>query len=334
MRDVLPTLQAWIEEGRRFALATVVRTWGSSPRPAGSVMGVREDGLVCGSVSGGCVESAVVEAALAALETGSGKALSFGRISDEDALAVGLSCGGELEVWVEPNPHLQAPETWLDVICHLSAGEPCVWARTLVPPTSIALTTNGPPSESSCDEAADALSARESRLVETEGVQAFLHVFPRQEKLIVVGAGHLAIPLVRFAEALGFQTVVVDPRSALANPERFPEPPDRFIADWPDKALPQVGVHEETYAALLTHDPKIDDQALEILLRSPARYIGALGSKSTHAKRLERLASRGFTESELARIQGPIGLPLGARTAEEIALSIAAQIVQVRREAR
>ncbi len=340
MRDVLPDLRRWAAEGRPFAIATVVRTWGSSPRPVGSLMGVRDDGLVCGSVSGGCVESAVVEAALSALSSGKPEALTFGRISDEAAWEVGLSCGGELDVWVEPSPHRRNPGVWASVVNALESGSPSVWVRRLKPvserlwsPGSLDGSDLADPPDWS-EEALSALRSRESKLVELDGAATFLHALPRPERMIVVGAGHLAIRLVAFAKTLGFETVVIDPRSALAAEERFPDPPDRLIADWPERALTEVGIHEETYAALLTHDPKIDDQALTILLRSPARYIGALGSKATHSQRLERLTAQGFGESELARIRGPIGLSLGARTAEEIALSVAAQIVQVRREAR
>ncbi|MFI5385472.1 MAG: XdhC family protein [Fimbriimonadales bacterium] len=330
---MLPTLERWLDEGHRFALATVTQTWGSSPRPVGAVMGVREDGAVVGSVSGGCVESAVIQSSLDALRSGEPKMLDFGSLSDESVWEVGLSCGGHIQVWVDPDPSKR--EVWrrtFDLVCRdrpavmVTRFEPLdqwVWAPSepighLGPIGLIA------PIE-------QAFQARQSQEVEVEGQRFFLHVLPCRERMIIVGAVHIAIPLVKFARELGFETVVIDPRPALASNERFPDSPDKMIAQWPEQALESVEITEDTYALVLTHDPKIDDVALAAFLRSPARYVGALGSRVTQAKRRKELLARGFSEEDLARIHGPIGLAIGARSPEEIALSIMAEVVQVRR---
>jgi xanthine dehydrogenase accessory factor len=170
--------------------------------------------------------------------------------------------------------------------------------------------------------------------VDVEGERYFIQVLAQRERLIIVGAVHIAIPLVGFARQLGFETIVVDPRPALASPERFDVAPDKIVSKWPEQALAEIDITPETYAVVLTHDPKIDDVALEAFLRSPAKYVGALGSRATQEKRRVYLREKGFTEEDLARIHGPVGLNIGARSPEEIALAIVAEIVQVRRAPR
>lgn len=308
MRDVLPTLLNWHRAGHRFATAIVTQTWGSSPRPIGAVMGIREDGHVIGSVSGGCVESAVIQAALEALQDGTPRMLDFGSLSDEQVWEVGLSCGGRIRVWVDPHPTSRSdwdalPKARTVYETDLETGE-----RKVVDDPTI-------------------LESHES-----EG--RFFHVVSPPDRLVVVGAVHIAVPLVRFAKSLDFEVIVVDPRAALASAERFPDAPDQVIVAWPDDALPNLELGPSTYAVVLTHDPKIDDAALVHLLRSPVAYVGALGSRATQAKRRAFLAEAGFSESEIARIHGPVGLNIRARSPEEIALSIMAEIVQVRRNIR
>lgn len=312
MRDVLPTLLKWREEGRRFALATVVQTWGSSPRPVGSLMGVAEDGAIVGSVSGGCVESAVIEAALESLGSGEPKMLDFGALSDASAWEVGLSCGGRIRVWVDPL--VAESEAFAVAADRCQRDLPCVL-----------ITRYDPPAHRVWDG-----TSRQSEEVEVEGETWFYQSLACRERLIIIGAVHIAIPLVQLARTLGFETVVMDPRASLATPERFPVEPDQLMVEWPKSGLEACGLNDQTYAVLLTHDPKIDNDALAILLRSTVRYIGALGSHTTHAKRLSELRESGFSDAELGRIYGPVGLKIGARSPEEIALSIMAQIVQVR----
>lgn len=331
MRDVLPTLQRWIAEGRAFATATVTQTWGSSPRPLGSVMGVRDDGVIVGSVSGGCVESAVIEAATAALADGMPRELKFDALDENAVWDVGLSCGGSIRVWVDPAPYARNPVLWDMLLERLACDKPIVIATSLTPHRHTIWTPDSAADDELSSAAADAYAHKESREVEVDGTRWFLHVLPPRERLIIVGAVHIAVPLVKFAKELGFETTVVDPRGTLASDERFAVSPDIFIRDWPDKALSTMDLTAQTYAVVLTHDPKLDDSALKLLLKSPVVYIGALGSRTTQAKRRKDLGALGFSEAELDRIHGPVGLSIGARTPEEIALAIMAEIVQVRR---
>jgi xanthine dehydrogenase accessory factor len=295
-------------------------------------MGVRYDGAVVGSVSGGCVESAVIQEALAALTKGVPKMLDFGALSDESVWEVGLSCGGRIQVWVDPEPMKR--EVWQKALDLLEHDRPAVmvtryepfdqwlWAPAHVSP-------NGP--ASLIQTIQDAYANRTSQETQAGEQTYFLHVLPTRERLVIVGAVHIAIPLVKFARELGFETVLIDPRPMLASADRFPVVPDKIIAEWPESALASVEITEETYTVVLTHDPKIDDVALAVFLRSPAVYIGALGSRMTQEKRRKKLVEEGFTDQDLARIRGPVGLSIGARSPEEIAISIMAEIVQVRR---
>jgi xanthine dehydrogenase accessory factor len=325
---VLPTLERWLEGGHRFALATVTQTWGSSPRPVGAVMGVREDGVAVGSVSGGCVEGAVMQAALDCLRSGKPRMLDFGALSDESVWEVGLSCGGRIQVWVDPDP-MRRP-VWQSIVSQINSK------------ISAALITRFEPFEqwTSPEEVGStalvsliesAIQRGQSTEIEAEEDRYFVQVFPLRERLIIVGAVHIAIPLIRFAKELGFETMVIDPRPQLATTDRFPTAPDMIVAEWPERALAGLELTNECYCVVLTHDPKIDDVALAVFLRSPAAYIGALGSRVTQEKRRRELVSQGFAVNDLARIHGPVGLNIGARSPEEIALSIMAEIVQVRR---
>lgn len=312
MRDVL---LAWQRDGHAFATAVVIQTWGSSPRPVGAMMGIRHDGVVVGSVSGGCVESAVIQAALDALGDGQPRLLDFGSLTDEQVWEVGLSCGGRIRVWVDPHPTTRRgwglePSDSVVVVTHLDSGEQWVWP-------------NDPLPEAQAAEAA----LRASH--EHEGW--FYQVVSPPDRLLIIGAVHIAVPLVRFAKSLDFEVIVIDPRAALAVAERFLDPPDQMIVAWPDDVLPSLALDSSVYAVVLTHDPKIDDAALVHLLRSPVAYVGALGSRVTQAKRRGFLAEQGFSEAEMDRIHGPVGLDIGARTPEEIALAILAEIIQVRR---
>lgn len=340
MRGVAATALEWTAAGHRWALATVVRTRGSSPRPSGAAMAVRDDGLVAGSVSGGCVEGAAVSEALKVLDTGRPRLLEFGEASD-DGWEVGLSCGGSIQVWVE-RPALEedgpAGTAWWDVLRLAEAGRGAVRIASLDPqrPAHLVWRPGGEVTgdlepEAWTPVAAGAYERREERVLERDGVPCFVQVLAPPDRLLIVGAVHIAVPLVRMARDLGFATEVVDPRSAFAADERFPDAPDRLVCAWPQEAFENHPPDAETYAALLTHDPKIDDPALELLLRSPAPYIGALGGRSTQSARRERMRAQGFSEADLERIRGPVGLPIGAETPEEIAVAILAEIVQTRR---
>ena len=329
MRDVLPTLRRWTKEDKQFALATVTKTWGSSPRAVGSVMGVCSDGSTCGSVSGGCIESSVIEEALLALESGEPRRLHFGHVSDEKAWEVGLSCGGEIDVWIDPSPVERDPGLWSSLVARLESEAPCVLATRFVPLSQI-LWTPG----SSGAEFQAAYESRRSQEVEVEGEAWFCNVLPCRDRLVIIGAVHIARALVPLAREVGFETVVVDPRKAFATEEAFGAGPDRIVAKWPEEALSEIELTSDTYAVVLTHDPKIDDAALAVLLRSDVAYIGALGSRATQVKKRKEMGAKGFSDEEIDRIHGPVGLSIGARTPEEIALSIMAEIVQVKRGRR
>ena len=323
MRDLLPIVRRWSQEGHRCAIATVVQTWGSSPRQVGACMGIRDDRLVSGSVSGGCVETAVIDEALNALHDGRMRQMKFDSISDEAAWEVGLSCGGSLQVWIDPCPFVTDVEGWEFLYQAVSKDESCLFAYSLEPEYR---------EFRSLGQASEQLQYPAiTGLYQVGDREWFVNVLNSRERLIIVGAVHIAVPLVAFANQLGFETIVIDPRLAFANPERFVSRPTQIISKWPNVALESIDITQNSYAVVLTHDPKIDNPALVPLLRSSARYIGALGSRKTQERRRAELIDLGLSDDAISKIHGPIGLKIGAVTPEEIALSIIAEIVQVRR---
>ncbi|MEQ1823973.1 MAG: XdhC/CoxI family protein, partial [Fimbriimonadaceae bacterium] len=278
-------------------------------------------------VSGGCVEPAVMESALKTLILGEPLLLDFGSLSDENVWEIGLSCGGQIKIWVQPEPYLN--QGWKDAVHKVSQDIPTVLITRLA--NEIGSLQEQWTVERTNDLVKD---FEESRIFEYEGDLHFAQIFPNRDRLVIIGAVHIAIPLIKFAKELGFETILVDPRSVLAAPERFAVAPDETIIGWPGEALKRISLSAKTSAVVLTHDPKIDDVALEFLLRSPVGYIGALGSRVTQAKRRKDLFEKGFSDEEIARIHGPVGLNIGGRSPEEIALSIMAEIVQVRNASR
>ncbi len=305
-------------------------------------MAISSDLRVVGSVSGGCIEGEVIEAVPGVLASGHQSILEFG-IADETAWSVGLSCGGRVRVLLEPFPHSssdpEAAQTGDAVVSALCESRPVVWLTTLQagPSRHLLIDPLGQRTgesdyfpQAAIDRAVTSYHSRSSGPVEIGDSRFFIHVIPPRSTLLIVGATDIAVHLVRLASALDFATVVIDPREVFASIDRFSPAPDQLIARWPQEALPDADLDDETYAALLTHDPKIDDPALHHLLNSDVPYIGALGSKRTHAKRLERLAAAGFTTAQTDRIQGPVGLDIGAASPAEIALSVIAQIVRAR----
>ncbi len=311
---MLPDVKAWLSAGDPVALATVVSTWGSAPRPAGSRMAISRSGKISGSVSGGCLEGEVFEQAQAILGGKSPQLFHYG-VSDDLAWTVGLSCGGEVDILVEP-----LGEVHRQLIAALDAERPVVLAtaladspggRRLVPPE---------------DPQAAGLLERETP---ERRDSWFLEPFPRPHELLIFGGAHVAVPLVRFAKELGFRITVVDARSKFGDRERFPAA-DRVIHAWPDEVLDQMTIDGSTYIVILTHDPKFDDPTIRAALRGRARYIGAIGSRKTHRERVRRLVAAGVAPSELERVHAPIGLDVGAQTAEETALAILAEMVAVR----
>src|SRR5712692_7235439 len=340
MRDILDEVERWRESGERVAIATVIQTWGSAPRPAGSAMALTAGGKIAGSVSGGCVEAAVVESGLRCLSTGRPERLRFG-VSDETAWSVGLACGGMIDLFLEP-----LRDESLDAIrAAIRDGRPAAVATVVggaeeILGRRLRISDDGTVTGSLGEgldapvqaQAREALAAGAPRRLEPtpeRAAEIFIDVLQPPPRLIVVGGVHIAIPLVAIAKTLGYRTIVVDPREAFGSAERFPEV-DRIVSTWPDRALGEIGIDAATAVAVLTHDPKLDDPALAAALRSPAFYVGALGSRRTQEKRRQRLLEGGLDEKSLARLHAPIGLPIGGRSPQEIALSIMAQIVATR----
>lgn len=319
--DVFDAAFSWRAGGKPVALATVVSTWGSSPRPPGSHLGVNADGEMTGSVSGGCIEGAVVKEALEVLGGTPSRLLDFG-VSDERAWEVGLACGGSVKVLVrdfEGSAALyeKAREALLDgessaLVTRLSDGETVLLGQGDLPPLV-------------AEAARKALRDDRSRAYSDDDGDWFVEVVAPPRRLIVVGAVHIAQTLVPMAAMTGFGVTVVDPRRAFASGARFPGVDVR--TDWPDEAMDDLRPDTRTAVVTLTHDPKLDDPALDRVLRTKAFYIGALGSKRTQAKRVERLTAAGFDAETIGRIHGPIGLNIGAQSPAEIAVSIMAEII-------
>jgi xanthine dehydrogenase accessory factor len=342
MLELLATLDDWATSDPVMALATVVRTSGSTPRPPGARLLVSREGRMAGSVSGGCLETAVVQEAQATL---AGKApprvLPYG-ISDELGWEVGLACGGTVDVFVETlrwdgsDPALvalreaaaaQRPLALLSVISGEHAG-----ARAVYDEAARLVGDLGDPGVGR-----DAAAAAGRHLIsglpgieEAAGVSLFIDPIVPAPRLVIVGAVHVAIPLARMARTAGYRTIVIDPRRAFLTRERIPDAGE-LIAQWPDDALPGLALGPRDAAVCLAHDPKFEDPALTVLLRGQAGYVGAIGSRSTHAKRVARLRQAGIDEEAISRIHSPIGLDLGALTPDEIALAILAEVVAVRR---
>ena len=339
MRDILTDIQRWLAEDSPVALATVVQTWGSSPRAPGAKLAVTPAGGMAGSVSGGCVEGATFEAGVEALTIGHGKLVHYG-VADETAWEVGLACGGSLDVFVQPlDPgHITAVTQQVQAeavyaVATLIKGPVEQLGAALVLSESGQVVHGALPTALAgvgLDAARAVLASGNSQRVEIgEGAELFVEVAWPAPTLVVVGGVHTAITLTQLARGIGYRTIVVDPRKAFGTLDRFPHV-DQLITEWPDDALAQLGLSRATAVALLTHDPKLDDPGLLVALRSPAFYVGALGGRSTQEQRRVRLREAGLTAEQLARLRGPIGLDLGGRTPEEIAVSILAEIVAAR----
>ena len=318
MREILSELDRWRARGDRIALARVVATRRSAPRPVGSKLIVSETGELAGSISGGCVESEVVEAAREVLAGGEAKLLTFG-ISDELALSVGLPCGGEIDVWVdEPDAEL------LDQLADVARTEQRAVFFVDVEDGSERLSRDGD------DEVADELiRSGHSKIVELHGRRVFADVFGPPPRLFVYGAVDTADALCAAAKAIGWRTVVGDARARFATPERLPNA-DEIVVAWPDEALARVAPDHTTAILVLTHDDKFDLPLLTGALATDAYYIGALGSRRNQDRRSERLRDEGVDEADLARINGPAGLDIGAHTPAETAVSMLAEIMAVR----
>ncbi|AWZ22102.1 Carbon monoxide dehydrogenase F protein [Roseovarius sp. AK1035] len=313
--DIPETALAWHRAGKGAALATVVETWGSAPRRVGSQLAISGAGEIAGSVSGGCVEGAVVLEAVEAIETGKPVLLDYG-VSDGDAFAVGLACGGTIRVLVEPIGSVMPEALLSDLVLARDARVPVAYVT-------------GPDGRRLEREGHDARFRMDRSGFEEDGA-TFVAIHNPPLRLIIVGAVHIAQALVPMARIAGYDPLLIDPRESFGSETRFPG--ETVVQDWPDEGVRAFGLDARSALVLLTHDPKLDDPALIEALRSEVFYIGALGSTRTHAKRVARLQEAGFSEAEIARIHGPIGLDIGAAGPSEIAVSILAEMTRVLRK--
>lgn len=322
MRDILDAYRVLAASGP-VGRAVVTRVWGSAPRTEGATIVATADGRMAGSVSGGCVEAAVVLEIQEAIRTGTSKLVSYA-VSDEKAWEVGLSCGGTIDVLVEPTVRPEivaaAESRYSTVVASVLSG-----AAPGAPGGELSAVLAG----EGALRAATTECRRMDVTLPTGPVTVFLEAFPQPPKLVVVGAVHLAEVLVTLAVELGYRTIVTDGREALLTRERFPTA-DELVVGWPEETLAQIGLDRDTAVCILTHDPKFDEPALRVALRSAAGYVGAIGSRKTQAARRVRLSNEGFSEQEIARLHGPIGLDLGGRSPAEVALAILAEVTAVR----
>ena len=350
MRELAETLAAWRAEGASIGRGVVIRTFFSTPRPEGSVLLATADGRLAGSVSGGCVDGTAVEEIRRALQTGRTWVVRYG-ISDEQAWDVGLACGGVIDVLVEPAVPVAAEaaacspgRVGLTVLTPLPAGSPGPdpaphrTAAGVDPGASLVALEDGSLEGTLGDAGLDrelealaleSLAVGTSRTVEVGGRAVFIESYPLRRRVVIVGAGQVAVPLVRITHELGYETVVVDGRAAFATRERFPLA-DRILVAWPDEAAEQLGLGPDDAVVVLSHDPRFDDPAVSSALARGCRYVGSIGSRKRQAERRQRLAEAGFGPDDLARLRGPIGLDLGGRSPAETALAIAAEIVSER----
>lgn len=351
MRDVLEALLRDWRAGGTAGLATVVRTFDSAPRPAGASMLVASGGEAVGSVSGGCVEAAVYELATEVVERGRPELVRYG-ISDDDAFAVGLTCGGIIDVFVEPVSRRTFADLE-DVGADVEASRPVAVATVIEHPDEawlgrhLVVRPHGFDGDLGSERANHAVSDDAQGLLAAgrnttltygpdgerrgEGMRVFFSSFAPRPRMLVFGAIDFAAALARMGSYLGYRVTVCDARPVFATPARFPEA-DEVIVDWPHRylagQLDEGLVDARTVVCVLTHDPKFDVPLLEVALRAgPLAYIGAMGSRRTHEDRLARLREAGLTDEELAPLRSPLGLDLGARTPEETAVSIAAEII-------
>ena len=336
MRDLCDQIEAWLSSGRKVALATVIKTWGSSPRPAGAGMAISDLMEIAGSVSGGCVEGAVIDAGMEVLETGESKKLHFG-VGDEEAWEVGLSCGGEIDVFIRRFDE-EDLKIWKTA---LSNSDPVLLGLVLEGNAAYqgkelflddgglsGVEKTGRGMEPLRDILESSPTAGIYQVGSPEIKEIFIYPVKPPPELILVGGAHVTIPLVSLANTVGFEVTVIDPRRIFSREERFPNV-KLLLPDWPDKAFKKIKITGSTAVVMLTHDPKIDDPALAVALNSPAFYVGALGSRKTHQKRVQRLQAAGLDQEKIDRIHGPVGLDLGGKTPPAIALGIMAEILQV-----
>jgi xanthine dehydrogenase accessory factor len=348
MRDVIEELERWWRDGKTVGLGTVVGTWRSAPRQPGAAMLVGPDGTVVGSVSGGCVEGAVYELASAAREDGTSVLQRYG-ISDDDAFTVGLTCGGIIDIFVEQVNRETFPElgriaeniragTPVAAATLISGDETRVGRRMVIGPDSVSGSLGSARLDDAVrDDVVGMLAQGRTGIVhygldgERRGddLAVFVASYAPRPRMIVFGAIDFAAAVARVGSFLGYRVTVCDARETFATKKRFPEA-DEVVVSWPHKYLASTEIDERTVVCVLTHDPKFDVPLLELALRMPLAYVGAMGSRRTNEDRDQRLRELGLTDEELSRLHAPIGLDVGARTPEETAVSVAAEIIALR----
>jgi xanthine dehydrogenase accessory factor len=351
VRDILTPIASWWDAGQTFGLATVVSTFSSAPREPGAALAVSGSGEVVGSVSGGCVEGAVYELSREVIASGQATLQRYG-VSDDDALAVGLTCGGIIDIFVEPVSRELFGELG-ELAAAVLAGQPVAVATVIAGPGKIGARRviwpaaeraaagtlgSGDRLDQAVDDDARGMLAQGLTSVRHYGpdgerrrdeLSVFVQSFTPPPRMLVFGAIDFAAAVARAGKFLGYRVTVCDARPVFATAARFPEA-DEVVTDWPHRYLAGLDTDDRTVICVLTHDPKFDVPLLEVALRVPAAYIGAMGSRRTHDDRLARLRAAGLTPDELARLRSPIGLDLGARTPEETAVAIAAELIQLR----
>lgn len=342
MDELLGVLRQWVKEDGQAILATVIEQKGPAPRSIGAKMAIRSDMQFCGSVSGGCVEGDVVHLAKNVLQTGLPVVKDYG-VSDDQAWSVGLACGGQIRVLIQPVINqitgfgitddllgcLEKSYQNGEKICVVTViskdrcGETCLVANGKV----IYPTDKVPDwlSEDLLSRVIDEESQAQTGIVNLEGKEVFLNWYGQQDRMIVVGGVHIAIPLITMAKILGYSTILVDPRRLFASPERFNDV-DRLITKWPVDGFVEINLNKDDFLVILSHDDKLDLPALAQGLRKKCKYIGMLSSQATRNKRFECMRAEGFSDEELKKVHAPIGLDIGSSTPEEIALSIVAEI--------
>jgi xanthine dehydrogenase accessory factor len=337
MRDLIADYQRFLATGEPFGRAVVTSVWGSAPRPEGSSMLASRTGAIAGSVSGGCVEGATVNEITEAIARGTPKLVTFG-VSHERAWEVGLACGGTIRVFVEPAVRPEVLEAAVgpggEVVATVIEGAQLGRSVRVFEDGRIQGTLPDGLAPAPLREAAlGALRGERSTTLELQvdghPVIVFLEVFPREPRLVIFGGVHVAVELVRLAKPLGYRTIVADGREAFLTSERFPTA-DELILAWPEEAFQRIGLDSSCYVCILSHDPKFDEPALKLALRSSAAYVGAIGSRKTQAERREWLRAEGLAAEQIDRLHGPIGLDLGGRQPAETALAILAEMTAVR----
>lgn len=331
MKEIYASINKWKLENKPFAMARVIKTWRSSPRPAGSTLLVSNTGEMIGSVSGGCVENAVFAKALEVLESGKPETVTYG-VADEDAWEVGLSCGGALSVHIAPFFNdadwgiiqtYKLQKKGLVVLTELKEGG----LNLFIDPTI---------ENKLSDDLNQALQDYYKRdlngVIQADGIEYFCHVFAPKKQMLLIGSAHITSEMISLAEKFDFETIVIDPRDTFAKKTIYDVKPDQLHVKWPQEILPDLSLDRNMFAVILSHDPKIDDEALKILIDSEVSYIGALGSKRSHAKRVDRLKEYGFTEQQIDFIHAPIGIPINSLSPKEIALSVMAEVIKVKNE--